>query len=133
MFWTDRARDNSLRLKKSKCHIEEKEVKFHGYVFTRDGLKTDPENIRAVVEMPTPTDKAGFQRLLGMINYFSKFIPKMSDFTSPLRQLLHQDVEWHWEEQRGTGFKKVKEALALPPLMGTMMQRKSQHSKSMPA
>ena len=34
----ERARDNNLRLKKSKCHIKKKEVKFHGHVFTRDGL-----------------------------------------------------------------------------------------------
>ena len=114
----ERARDNNLRLKKSKCHIEQEEVKFHGHVFTRDGLKTDPEKVMAVVDMPRPTDKAGVQRLLGMVNYVSKFIPNMSDLTSPLRQLLHQDVEWHWEEQYEAGFKKVKEALALSPVLG---------------
>ena len=114
----ERARDNNLRLKKSKCHIEKEEVQFHGHVFTRDGLKTDPEKVRAVVDMPRPTDKAGVQRLLGMVNYVSKFIPNTSDLTSPLRQLLHQDVEWHWEEQHETGFKKVKEALALSPVLG---------------
>ena len=114
----ERARDNNLRLKKSKCHIEKEKVQFHGHVFTRDGLKTDPEKVRAVVDMPRPTDKAGVQRLLGMVNYLSKFIPNMSDLTSPLRQLLHQDVDWHWEEQHETGFKKVKEALALSPVLG---------------
>ena len=60
------------------------------------GLKTDPEKVRAVVDMPRPADKAGVQRLLGMANYVRKFIPNMSDLTSPLRQLLHYDVEWHW-------------------------------------
>ena len=114
----ERARDNNLRLKKSKCHIEQEEVKFHGHVFTNDGLKTDPEKVRAVVDMPRPNDKAGVQRLLGMVNYVGKFIPNMSDLTSPLRQLLHQDVEWHWEEQHETSFRKVKEALALSPVLG---------------
>ncbi|KAL9979645.1 hypothetical protein ACROYT_G017335 [Oculina patagonica] len=113
-----RARDNNLRLKKSKCHIEQEEVKFHGHVFTKDGLKTDPEKVRAVVEMPRPADKAGVQRLFGMVNYVSKLIPNMSDLTAPLRQLLHQDVEWHWEEQHEASFKKVKEALALSPVLG---------------
>ena len=59
----ERARDNNLRLKKSKCHIQNEEVKFHGHVFTRDGLKPDPEKVRAVVDMPRPTDKAEVQRL----------------------------------------------------------------------
>ena len=104
-----RAQDNKLRLNKSKCHISQEEVKYHGHIFTKDGLKTDPDKVRAVVEMPRPTDKAGVQRLLGMLNYVSKFIPTMSDLTTPLRQLIHQDVEWHWHEQQEKSFKAIKE------------------------
>ena len=63
-----RSKDYNLRLKKSKCHIQREEVKFHGQVFAHDGLKTDPEKVRTIVEMPRPTDKSGVQRLLGMIN-----------------------------------------------------------------
>ena len=61
-------------------------MKFHGHVFTKDGLKTDPEKIRAVVEMPRCTNKAGVLRLLVMMNYATKFIPNMSDLTAPLRR-----------------------------------------------
>lgn len=77
-------------LRKSKSHIQQKEVKFHGHIFTKDGLKTDPEKIRAVVEMPKCTNKASVLRLLVMVNYATKFIPNMSDLTALLRQLLHQ-------------------------------------------
>ena len=120
-----RAKDNSLRLKKSKCHIQQEEVKFHGHLFSHDGLKTDPEKVRAIVEMPRPTDKSGVQRLLGMINYVSKFIPNMSDLTAPLRQLLHQDVEWHWEEQQEASFKAIKESLVRAPILGYYDAKKS--------
>ena len=94
-----RSRDSNLRLKKSRCHIQQSEGKFHGHVFSQDGLKTDPEKVRAIVEMPRPTDKAGVQRLLGMANYVSKFISNLSDLTTLLRTLLHQDFLWHWEKQ----------------------------------
>ena len=73
----ERTQDNNLRLKKPKCHIEKEEVKFHGHVFTRDGLTTDPEKVRAIFDMPRPTDKVGVQRLLGLINYVNKFIPNI--------------------------------------------------------
>ena len=112
-----RAKDNNLRLKKSKCHIQQEEVKFHGHLSSHDGLKTDPEKVRAIVEMPRPTDKSGVQRLLGMINYVSKFIPNMSDLTAPLRQLLHQDVECHWEEQQEASFQAIKESLVRAPIL----------------
>ena len=47
-----RSRDSNLRLKKSKCHIQQNQVKFHGHVFSKDGLRTDPEKVRTIVEMP---------------------------------------------------------------------------------
>jgi len=112
-----RSQDNNLRLKKSKCHIQQ-DMKFHGHVFTTDGLKADPEKVSAVVQMPRPTDKAGVQRLLAMVNYASKFIPNMSDLTAPLRQsLLQQKVEWHWEEQQEASCKAIKESLVLAPVL----------------
>ena len=93
-------------------------MKFHGHVFSKDGLRTDQEKVRAIVEMPRPTDKAGVQRLLGMVNYVSKIIPNLSDLTTPLRQLLHQDVLWQWEKQQETSFKAIKESLTLAPMLG---------------
>lgn len=90
-------------------------MKFHGHAFTKDGLKTDLEKVREAVDMPRPTDKAGTQWLFGTVNYVGKFIPNMPDLTPPLKQLLHQDVEWHWEEQHDASFKKVKDAVALSP------------------
>ena len=114
----ERSKDYNLRLKKSKCHIQREEVKFHGRVFSPNGLKTDPEKVRAIFEMPRPTDKSGVRRLLGMINYVSKFIPNMSYLTAPLRQLLQQDVEWHWEEQQEASFKAIKEWIVLTPVLG---------------
>ena len=56
------SRDSNLRWKKSKCHIQQGEVKFHGHVFSQDGQKTDPEKVRAIVEMPRPKDKAGVSK-----------------------------------------------------------------------
>ena len=68
--------------------------------------------------MPRLTDKAGVLRLLAMVNYVSKFNPNLSDHTTLLRQLLHQNVLWHWEEQQETSFKAIEESLTLAPVSG---------------
>ena len=44
-----------LKLKPSKCSVLQREVAFLGHVMTEEGIKTDPEKIRAVVEWPVPT------------------------------------------------------------------------------
>lgn len=45
---------------------------FMGHVITTDGLQPNPITVQAIVAMPTPTDKQGFRRFLGAINYLSK-------------------------------------------------------------
>ena len=63
-LFVQRAQHDNIRLRKSKSYILQEEAKFHSHIFTKDGLKTDPEKVRAVVEMPRPTDRAGVLRLL---------------------------------------------------------------------
>ena len=66
------------------------------------------------MNMPEPHDKKGVQRFLGMVNYVSKFVPNMSEITSPLRELLKKDVTWHWSVRHAKGFEKIKTILANP-------------------
>ena len=58
-----------------------------GHVLTAEGLQPDPEKVKAIKEMPTPPDKQSIQRLLGMTNYQQKFAPRLSEITTPLREL----------------------------------------------
>ena len=52
-----------------------------GHVLTPDGLKPDQTKVKAIVAMPTPSDKKALQRLLGMITYFAKFLSNVSNVT----------------------------------------------------
>ena len=67
-----------------------------GHTATANGLKPGPGKIEAIVKMPARVDAAGVRRLLGMIRYLEKFMPNLSQLTSPLRKLTHTDVEWSW-------------------------------------
>ena len=50
--------------------------------------------LKAISEMPAPTGREGVVRLLGTLNYLSKFIPNMSHVTEPNRLLLKKDIEF---------------------------------------
>ena len=63
-----------------------------GHLITGDGLKPDHAKVKAVKEMPKPTDLAGIQRFLGFVNYLSKFLPHLSEVCEPLRQLTKKEV-----------------------------------------
>ena len=87
----ERCREKGIKLNSGKLQLRRKEVSYMGHVLSADGLKPDSEKVKAVREMPAPSDKQGVQRFLGMTNYLQKFAPKLSEITTPLRELIKSD------------------------------------------
>ena len=56
-----------------------------GHKLMDKGIEPDPGKVDAIRKMPTFTDKAGVQRLLGMCQYLSKFCLNFSETVLPLR------------------------------------------------
>ncbi|KAL9983272.1 hypothetical protein ACROYT_G005418 [Oculina patagonica] len=99
----ERAREKGVKLKKRKI--------------TKDGIKPDESKIEAIRNLPSPQNKKDVERLLGMVTYLSKFIPNMSALTEPLRALLKQEVQWHWEEQQEKALNEIKKVLTSKPVL----------------
>ena len=47
-----------MKLNRGKLQLRLKEVTYMGHVLSADGLQLDPEKVKAIREMPTPTDRA---------------------------------------------------------------------------
>ena len=112
-----RCREKQLKLNKQKLNFKQTEVSFMGHLITTNGLKPDPAKVKAVTEMPSPTDIAGVKRFLGFVNYLSKFLPHLSDVCDPLRQLTKKEVEWCWLEIHETAVKRIKEMVTSKPVL----------------
>ena len=113
----ERAREKGVKLKKQKCEIKIPEVVYIGDKITKDGIKPDESKIEAILNLPSPQNKKDVERLLGMVTYLSKFIPNMSTLTEPLRVLLKQEVQWHWEEQQEKALNEIKKVLTSKPVL----------------
>ena len=79
-----------IKLNSQKPEFKCDEVPFLGHLLTAEGLKPDPEKVRAIVEMPRPEKRDDTLRLNGMVNYLSRFLPNLSDVMKPLRDLSHK-------------------------------------------
>ena len=112
-----RCEERNVRLNPEKVKLRQTKVLFIGHVATDKGLQVDPAKVRAITEMPTPTAKAGVQRLLGFAQYLAKFLPHLSDITKPLRDLTQRDVDWIWDSAQQTAFEKLKEAVTRTPVL----------------
>ena len=89
-----RCGERNIRLNKAKFDFKFQQVTFIGHLLSSEGVKPDPRKIDAIVNMETPVDVQGVQRLIGMAKYLSKFLTNLSELFQPLRKLTHKDAEW---------------------------------------
>lgn len=82
-----------VRLQQEKCAFGVREIPYLGFVISKDGLKTSPKKAKAVQDSRRPHDLTSLRAYLGLINYYGKFIPKLSPVAAPLNHLLRKDVE----------------------------------------
>jgi len=98
-----RCEEINLTLNQDKCLFGVPEVTYIGHILNAEGVKPDPAKVRAIKDMPAPSDKKGVERLLGTINYLAKFIPNMSTITHLVRSLLKLDTIFEWSEAQEQG------------------------------
>ena len=108
----NRCVEKSIKLNKEKIKLRCKEVPYMGNMLTPDGLKADATKIKAITEMPAPTDVTGVRRLMGMVNYLMRFMPNLSMMLEPIRQLTLKNHPFEWTEKQETAFKKIKQTIA---------------------
>ena len=113
-----RAREVNLKFNAKKCKIKQEEVPYVGHVLSKDGLKADPEKIRAVKEMKPPENAKELKTFLGFKQYLGKFMPNMATESAPLRELLEKNVAWHWDHLREESSQKLKQMASSTPVLG---------------
>ncbi|CAH8670750.1 unnamed protein product [Schistosoma haematobium] len=101
-----------FQLQKEKCEFLLESVKYLGYIFDKDGRRPDPDNINAIKNMPRPTEVTTLRSFLGMIGYYSMFVPQMYKLRQPLNQLLMANTTWHWTKECQDSFDEIKRILS---------------------
>lgn len=112
-----RCREKGVKLNKQKLKLKCTEFPYLGHLVTKDGLKPDPDKIKAVQEMPKPDDIKAVRRFCGFVNYLAKFMPKLSDVMEPIRNLTCQENEYNWTHEHDAAFIRVKEMATTAPLL----------------
>ena len=106
-----------FRVKKSKCQFMAASVSYLGHLIDQKGLHPLQEKVKAVKEAPSPTNVSELKAYLGLLTYYSKFLPNMADVLAPLYQLLHKDVNWKWTNVEKKAFQASKDLLTSDSLL----------------
>ena len=103
----NRLAEANLCIKLNKCHFFADEVKYLGYVVSKNGIKTDSDKTLAITNYSTPTCNKDIESFLGMVGFYRQFVPQFSVIASPLFKLKGKK-EFHWNKECEEAFTKLK-------------------------
>ena len=72
-----------MNLNPAKCAFGVSARKFLGFIVNHRGIEVNPNKIKAVLDMPSPSGIKEVQRLTGRIAALSRFVSRPSDKCQP--------------------------------------------------
>lgn len=116
----DKLSSANLSINFEKCCFFRKQLKYLGYVVDEQGLRTDPEKVKAIIDFPIPLCKKDVKRFLGTASYYRRFIKNFSTIAAPLNALTSTKKKappFEWSPAAERAFNSLKEALTSAPVL----------------
>ena len=105
-----------ITLSPSKCHFGYQSIMLLGQKVSRLGLSTHKEKVDAILQLDNPRSIHDLQVFLGMMVYFSSYIPFYAWIAHPLFQLLKRENKWIWGKEEQTAYDLCKQVLTEAPV-----------------
>ena len=86
-------------------------MRFVGLVFNKQGIKSDPKNVRNLQDASQPTSKVELRSFLGMAGSSELFITNFASIVHPLQQKLKENV-WAWDGKCQKAFLRLQDSLS---------------------
>ena len=81
-------REYNMKLNPTKCAFGVLAEKFLGFIVNNRGIEANPDKIKAVLDMPSPSSIKEVQSLIGRIAALSRFMSRASNKCQPFFQVL---------------------------------------------
>jgi len=82
---------NKFYAKLSKCTFGQKEVVYLKHIISMEGVKMDPNKIKAIKEWKKSNNISKLRGFLGLTQYYRRFIKNYSHLMMPLTNLLKKE------------------------------------------
>lgn len=125
--WTDhirhltqlfrRIREFGLKISKEKTKLGRDSVKFMGHVVAWDGIRPNEDRVRAIRDLPIPTNVKAVRTFLGMMGYYRRFIKNFAEITEPLTALLKKGSRVEVSDRVARSVEECKRALCSAPVL----------------
>ena len=102
---------NGMKLNKDKCCFLTTSIKYLGFCIESEGIKKTPEKVQTIIEAKPPTDVTELRSLIGMVNHYGRFIPKLATLIEPWTKRLKKD-NFKWTKRCQQTLNEIKKEIA---------------------
>jgi hypothetical protein len=67
-----------------QCSFAKRKISYLGYTISAEGVATNPDKVRDVVEWPVPANIKELRSFLGLAGYYRKFVKHFGIIAKPL-------------------------------------------------
>ena len=103
-----RLEHTGIKLRQEKCEFYAQQLCYLGHRIDAKGIHPTEDKVQAIKDAPIPENVSQLRAFLGLMNYYSKFIPQAAARLAPLYKLLEKNTAWQWTEQCTSAFQESK-------------------------
>jgi predicted aspartyl protease len=106
--------DIDMTIKPKKCHFVCGKLKYLGHLVTEEGIRPNPEKVKAIKEMPFPDSPEKMASFLGLVSYYRDYIKGCSSIAEPLQEmakLVPSEYPKEPSDKQKEAFRKLCDAL----------------------
>ena len=110
---------NNLTVKPSKINIGLKEIPFLGYKISNQSIRPIEETVSKILKITVPKTKKQVRSLLGLCNFYRKFLPNFAQIVEPLTNLTKkgQPNFIKWSDECQQALDKIKSGFSKEPIL----------------
>lgn len=113
-------KEAGLTINLEKCVFARSSLKYLGYIVDKEGLRTDPDKVKAILDYPRPATYTELKRFIGLASWYRRFVENFAIVAAPLHELTKGGKKTKrivWNKEAEDSFLNLKTALTSTPVL----------------
>ena len=114
-------KEKGLTARPSKIEAGCKSLEFLGHVVGQGKMRPEPGKVKKIMQIPTPTTKKQVRSLMGLLNFYRRYVPNFSTLSAPLSDLTkdgpRKSRSIDWTPSCADALRRIQEILSSGPVL----------------